>query len=139
MSESVKLKHVGKSQKLAQLSLRSYPSHLMGKRTAQKDATKDITSNSQVNSYFPYRWSLASLTINIYFYLFLYLYITRITINNGTPHLKTLKKPKQKSRLGTDSNKMTRGLQLVCGRPTLGLSSALVTQTLSCSVCVEDS
>ena len=29
------------------------------------------------------------LTINIYFYLFLYLYITRITINNGTPHLKS--------------------------------------------------
>ena len=30
------------------------------------------------------------------------------------------------------------GLQLVCGRPTLALSSALVPQTLSCSVCVED-
>ena len=26
-----------------------------------------------------------------------------------------------------------------CGRPTLALSSALVPQTLSCSVCVEDS
>ena len=35
------------------------------KRTAQKDAIKDITSDSQVNSYFPYRWSPASLTINI--------------------------------------------------------------------------
>ena len=31
------------------------------------------------------------------------------------------------------------GLQLVCGRSTLALSSALVPQTLSCSVCVEDS
>ena len=31
------------------------------------------------------------------------------------------------------------GLQLVCGRPTLALSSALVPQTLSFSVCVEDS
>ena len=31
------------------------------------------------------------------------------------------------------------GLQLVCGRPTLALSSALVPQTLSCLVCVEDS
>ena len=30
-------------------------------------------------------------------------------------------------------------LQLVCGRPTLALGSALVPQTLSCSVCVEDS
>ena len=31
------------------------------------------------------------------------------------------------------------GLQLVCGRPTLALSSALDPQTPSCSVCVEDS
>ena len=31
------------------------------------------------------------------------------------------------------------GLQQVCGRPTLALSSALVPKTLSCSVCVEDS
>ena len=65
----------------------------MGKRTAQKDAIKDITSDGQVNSYIPYRWSPASLTFNIYFYLFLYLYITRITINNGTPHLKSPRKP----------------------------------------------
>ena len=31
------------------------------------------------------------------------------------------------------------GLQLVCGRPTHALSSALVPQTLSCLVCMEDS
>ena len=31
------------------------------------------------------------------------------------------------------------GLQLVCGRLTLALSSALVPRTLSCLVCVEDS
>ena len=37
------------------------------------------------------------------------------------------------------SNEITGGLQLVCGRPTLPLSSTLVPQTLSCSVCVEDS
>ena len=30
------------------------------------------------------------------------------------------------------------GLQLVCGRSTLALSTALVPQTLSCLVCVED-
>ena len=42
-------------QKLIQLSPRSHPRHLMGNRTAQKDAIKDITSESQVNSYFPYR------------------------------------------------------------------------------------
>ena len=46
----------------------------------------------------------------------------------------------QKCRLGTASNEITGGggLQLVCGRPTLALSSALVLQTLSCLVCVED-
>ena len=65
-------------QKLTKLSPRSHPRHLMGKRTKQKDAIKDITSDSQVNSYFLYRWSPASLTINIYFYLFLYLYKTQI-------------------------------------------------------------
>ena len=63
-------------QKLTQLSSRSYPRHLVGKRTAQKDITIDTTSDSQVNSNFPNRWSPASLTFNNYFYLFLYLYIT---------------------------------------------------------------
>ena len=121
------------SQKLIQLSPRSHPRHLVGKRTAQKDAIKDITRDSQVNSLFPYRWSPASLTISIYFNLFLYLYITRITINNNTS--KITLKPKQKSRLGMASNKIAGGggggvLQLVCGRPTLVLSSALVPQTL---------
>ena len=59
----------------------------------------------------------------------------------------TMRNKKQKSRLGTASNEITGGggggggggLQLVCGRPTLALSSALVSQTLKCSVCVEDS
>ena len=37
-------------QKLTQLSSRSYPRHLVGKRTAQKDITIDTTSDSQVNS-----------------------------------------------------------------------------------------
>ena len=63
-------------QKLTQLSSRSHPRHLVGKRTAQKDTIIDITSDSQVNSNFPNRWSPASLTFNNYFYLFLYLYIT---------------------------------------------------------------
>ena len=64
---------VGKEnpQKLTQLSSRSHPRHLVGKRTAQKDTIIDITSDSQMNSNFP-----ASLTFNNYFYLFLYLYIT---------------------------------------------------------------
>ena len=62
--------------KLTQLSSRSHPRHLMGKRTAQKDTIIDITSDSQVNSNFPNRWPPASLTFNNYFYLFLSLYIT---------------------------------------------------------------
>ena len=51
-------------QKLTQLSSRSHPRHLEGKRTAQKDTIIDITSDSQVNSNFPSRWSPASLTFN---------------------------------------------------------------------------
>ena len=39
-------------QKLTQLSSRSHPRHLVGKRTAQKDTITDITSDSQVNSKF---------------------------------------------------------------------------------------
>ena len=59
-------------------------------------------SDSQVNSYFPYRWSPTSLTLNIYFCLFLYmyLYITRTTINNGTPHLKPPKNQNRRAALG---------------------------------------
>ena len=63
-------------QKRTQLSSRSHPRHLVGKGTAQKDITIDTTSDSQVNSNFPNRWSPASLTFNNYFYLFLYLNIT---------------------------------------------------------------
>ena len=50
-----------------------------------------------------------------------------------------LRNQKHKRRTGTASNVITRGLELVCGRPTLTLSSALVPQTLSGSVCVENS
>ena len=92
-------------QKLTQLSSRSHPRHLVGKRTAQKDITMDTTSDSQVNSHFPNKWSPASLTFNNYFYLFLYLYITWISTNNNAPHLKSPKNQKQKSCLGTASNK----------------------------------
>ena len=81
----------------------------MGKRTAQRDTIKDITSDSQVNSYFPYRWSSASLTFNIYFYLFQYLYITKITINNDTPHLKSPKNQNRTAALGRPAIKLLGG------------------------------
>ena len=78
----------------------------MGKRTAQKDTITDITSDSQVNSNFPYRWSPASLTFNNYFYLFLYLYITRITIDNNAPHLKLPKNQDRRAALGRPAMKL---------------------------------
>ena len=129
---------VRKPQKLTQLKPRSYPRRSVGKRTAQKDTIKDITSDSQVKSNFAYTWSPASLTFYIYFYLILYLYITRITINNGTPHLKSLKNQNRKAALRRPAITLLGGggLQLVCGRPTLALSFALVPHTLSWSVCV---
>ena len=114
-------------QKLTQLSSRSHPRHLVG-RTAQKDTVIDITSDSQVNRFFPYRWPPASLTFNTYFHLFLYLYITRITINNNAPHLKSPKNQNRRAAVGRPAIKITGGLELVCGRPTLALSSALVLQ-----------
>ena len=115
-------------QKLTQLSSRSHTRDLVGKRTAQKDTIIDITSDSQVNSNFPNRWSLASLTFHNYFYLFLYLYITWITINNNAPHLKSSKNQNRRAALGRPAINITGGLELVCGRPTLALSSALVLQ-----------
>ena len=100
----------------------------MRKRTTQKDTIIDTTSDSQVNSNFPYRWSPASLTFNnyMYFYLFLYLYITRITINNNTPHLKSPKNQNRRAALGRPAMKLLGGGG---GALTLALSSVLVHQT----------
>ena len=107
----------GPPSSYAYVSSRSHPRHLLGKRTAQKDTIIDITSDSQVNSNFPYRWSPASLTFNNHFYLFLYLYITWITINNNAPHLKSPKNQNRRAALGRPAIQITEGLQLVCGRP----------------------
>ena len=74
-----------------------------------------------MNSYFPYRWSPGSLTFNIYFYLFLYLYITRITINNDTPHLKSPKNQNRKAALGRPVIKL------------LGASTSLWSTSLWCT------
>ena len=59
-------------------------------------------------------------------------------MNNNAPHLKSPKIQNRRAALGRPAIKITGGLQLVCGRPTLALSSALVPQTHSCLVCVED-
>ena len=96
-------------QKLTQLSSRSHQRHLVDQRTAQKDTIIDITSDSQMNSNFPYRWSSASLISNNYFYLFLYLYITRITINNNAPHLKSPKNQNRRAALGRPAMKLLGG------------------------------
>ena len=96
-------------QKQTQLSSRSHPRHILGKRTAQKDTIIDITSDSQVNSNFPYRWSAAGLTFNNYFYLFLYLNLTWITINNNAPHLKSPKNQNRRTALGRPAIKITWG------------------------------
>ena len=61
-------------QKLTQFSSRSHRRHLVGKRTAQKDTIIEITSDSQVNSNFPYRWSPASLTFTDYFTFSIFIY-----------------------------------------------------------------
>ena len=58
----------------------------------------------------------------------LYLYITWITINNNAPHLKSSKNQNRRAALGRPAIKITGGLELVCGRPTLAISSALVLQ-----------
>ena len=97
-------------QKLTQLNPRSHPRHFVGRRTAQKDTIIDITSDSQVNSNFPNRWAPACLTFNNYFYLFLYLYITRITINNNTPHLKSPKNQNRRAALGRPAMKLLGSL-----------------------------
>ena len=59
-------------------------------------------------------------------------------MNNNAPHLKSPKNQNRRAALGRPAIKITGGLQLVCGRPTLALSSALVPKTHSCLVCVED-
>ena len=63
-----------------------------------------------MNSNFPYRWSPASLLFNNYFYLFLYLYITRRTINNNAPHLKSPKNQNRRAALGRPAMRLLGGL-----------------------------
>ena len=67
-------------------------------------------------------------------------------MNISTPHLKSQKNQNRRAALGWPAMKITvggggggggrrgGGLQLVCGQPTLALSSALVPPTVSFSV-----
>ena len=74
-------------------------------------------------------------------FLVIYMY-NENNINNDAAHLKSPKNQNRRAALGRKAMKLLwggGGLQLVCGRPTLALSSAFVPQTLSCLVCVEDS
>ena len=57
-------------------------------KLAQRDTIKDIISDSQVNSYFPYRWSQASL----------------YTINKDISHLKSPKNQNRRAALGRQQN-----------------------------------
>ena len=74
-------------QKLTQLSSRSHPRHLVGKRTAQKRHHHRHHKRLPGEQQFPYRWSPASPTFNNYFYLFLYSY--KVYIMNLTFTLAT--------------------------------------------------
>ena len=60
--------------------------------------------------------------------LLLYENIRRITINNHTPHLTSPKNQNRRAALGQPAGGGGGGggLQLVSGRPTLALSSALI-------------
>ena len=68
---------------------------------------------------------------------------TMLTYHKQINKRTTTKNQNRSAALGRPAMKLLGGggggLQLVCGRPTLTLSSALVPQTLSCLVCVEDS
>ena len=67
-----------------------------------------------------------------------------LTFHKQIDKRTTMKNQKRSAALGRPVMKLLGGgggggLQLVCGRPTLALSYALVPQILSCLVCVEDS
>ena len=64
------------------------------------------------NKRFPYRWSPASLTLNIYFYLFSIVYHTSGTKYNHTQHLKPDKNRNRRAALGPPSIKLLVGLNL---------------------------
>ena len=70
--------------------------------------------------------------------------VTKMLVDNKQIDKRTTRNQNRSAAIRRPAMKLLGGgggggLQLVCGRPTLALSSALAPQTLSCSVCVEDS
>ena len=108
------------SQELTHFNPRSYPRHLVGKRTAQNKTPSKHHHQRQPGEHpYPMQLVTASLTLNIYFYLFSSFKSNKNNKTYPHPTSKTTNEPKQKSRLGTASNKITgvdRGVELVCGR-----------------------
>ena len=84
-------------------SIKSQISSKTSRGTAQKDTINDITSDSQVNSKFPYRWSN---TQQLYLPISKFIFITRITINNNISHLKSAKNQNRRTALGLPAIKL---------------------------------
>ena len=59
----------GKSSEIDSIKFKISSKTPRGKKDSTKNITIDTTSDSQVNSNFPNRWSPVSLTFNNYFYL----------------------------------------------------------------------
>ena len=94
-------------QKLTQLSPRSHPRHFVGKRTAQKWHHHRHRHRQPGEQQFPIQMVTGySNSFTTFFYLFLYLYITRIIINNNTPHLKSPKNQNRRAALGRPAMKL---------------------------------
>ena len=72
MDAQLRARVVRKSSETDSIKFKISSKTSRGKKDSTKDTIIDITSDSQVNSNFPNRWSQASLTFNNYFYLFLY-------------------------------------------------------------------
>ena len=91
---------------LKRIRTKTFTSISWGKRTAQKDTIIDITSDSQVNSNFPYRWSPAILTFNNCFYLFFYFIYNENSYKYNAPHLKSPKNQNRRAALGRPAMKL---------------------------------
>ena len=97
--------YIGKPSETDSIKSKMSSKTSRGKKYSTRRLHHRHHSDSQVN-----RWTPASLTFNNYFYIFLYKYITRITINNNMPHLKSPKNQNRRAALGRPAIKITGGL-----------------------------